>query len=105
MLALALLKRSALPTFNYGKISMSDQNTSNIAGTSMGSSADSGTAVMSTPETLANIFFDPGSTFESLRVKPKFLVAGLLTIILTTATVALFFSKINFADFMREQIE
>jgi hypothetical protein len=84
---------------------MSDQNTSNISGASLGSSADDGTAVMSTTETLGNIFFDPGSTFESLRIKPKFLVAGVLTIIFTTAVLAMFFSKINFAEFMREQIE
>jgi Yip1 domain len=83
---------------------MSDQNTSSIAAASVGNSADSG-AVMSTAETLGNIFFDPGSTFESLRIKPKFLVAGVLTIIFTTAVVAMFFNKINFAEFMREQIE
>jgi Yip1 domain len=83
---------------------MSDQNTSNISAASVGNSADSG-AVMSTTETLGNIFFDPGSTFESLRIKPKFLVALLLTIILTSAAFFMFFSKVNLTQFMREQIE
>lgn len=62
-------------------------------------------ASMSTAETLSNIFFEPGRTFESLRRRPRFLVAALIMIALATAFTILLFQKMDFERFMREQIE
>jgi len=60
---------------------------------------------MSTAETLGNIFFDPGATFESLRKKPRFLVVALITVAMFVGFTALLFQKVNFEEFMRQQIE
>lgn len=63
---------------------------------------------MSEPATLANIFFEPGRTFESLRAKPRFLLAGLIIIVLTMAFQNLLVSKLGeerIKRFTIEQIE
>jgi hypothetical protein len=60
---------------------------------------------MSTPQTLTSIFFEPGSTFDALRARPRFLVASLiLAALMTVFTIALF-QKLGFENFMRQQIE
>ncbi|MDT7688763.1 MAG: hypothetical protein QOJ70_3382 [Acidobacteriota bacterium] len=61
-------------------------------------------ATMSTPATLTGIFFEPGSTFESLRERPRFLVAALIIVVLTLGISLLIFNKIDYSAFMREQI-
>ena len=60
---------------------------------------------MSTPETLANIFFEPGRTFEALRARPRFLVATLLTATMFLLFTFLLFQKINYNDMVRAAIE
>jgi len=60
---------------------------------------------MTTPATLANIFFEPGRTFEALRERPRFLVAGLILVLLTLLVTVLLFQKINFEQAMRNTIE
>lgn len=60
---------------------------------------------MSTGDTLANIFFEPGSVFESLRVRPRFLVAGLIIIIVTMAYGVLFIGRVGYENTMREAID
>ena len=60
---------------------------------------------MSTPETLANIFFDPGATFEALRARPRFLVAALLIVAFTVVVTTLLFQKVKFEDVVRQAIE
>jgi hypothetical protein len=60
---------------------------------------------MSTADTLANIFFEPGSVFEALRVRPRFLVAGLIIIAVTMAYGALFLARAGYEKTMREMIE
>ncbi|MGH9943370.1 MAG: YIP1 family protein [Pyrinomonadaceae bacterium] len=60
---------------------------------------------MSTPETLANIFFEPGRTFEALRARPRFLIATLLMAVVATIFIVVFFTKINYADMVRASIE
>src|SRR5687768_7623213 len=40
---------------------------------------------MSETETLVNIFFEPGRTFEDLRRKPRFVMATVLIALLVTA--------------------
>lgn len=66
---------------------------------------DAGAPTMSTPETLANIFFDPGATFAALRARPRFLVAALLIIAFTILVTALLFQKVKFEDVVRQAIE
>jgi len=61
--------------------------------------------VMSTPETLANIFFDPGATFEALRARPRFLVAALVIIGLTLLGATLLFQRVDFNKVVRQAME
>ncbi|MCA1635634.1 MAG: YIP1 family protein [Acidobacteria bacterium] len=67
--------------------------------------ATSGAATMSTPETLANIFFEPGPTFEALRARPRFLVAALIIVALTVLVTVLLFQKVSFEQVVREAID
>lgn len=60
---------------------------------------------MSTPETLANIFFEPGPTFEALRERPRFLVVALILFALTMTVTVLIFQKVSFEQVVRETIE
>jgi hypothetical protein len=59
---------------------------------------------MSTPATLANIFFDPGETFEALRARPRFLVAGLIFILAFMAYYAAFVQRVGAENIVRAQI-
>jgi hypothetical protein len=60
---------------------------------------------MSTAETLTNIFFEPGRTFEALRARPRFLVAALIILVLTILVTVLVMQKVDFDQFMREQFD
>lgn len=63
---------------------------------------------MSEPTSLANIFFEPGRTFEWLRNKPKFIMAMLIMIVCTMAFQILFSNKIGderMRRFVVEQID
>ncbi len=63
---------------------------------------------MSEVDTLGNIFIDPGKTFEDLRRKPRFVLALLISIMLTMAFVFTFYYKIgdeNVRRFIIEQID
>lgn len=60
---------------------------------------------MSTAQTLSSIFFEPGPTFEALRVRPRFLVAGSIMLALTIGVTILLFQRIDFTEFMRAQVE
>ena len=82
---------------------MSDMNTPQTPSTSYARSDVA--PQMSTPQTLTSIFFEPGSTFDALRARPRFLVASLiLAALMTVFTIALF-QKLGFENFMRQQIE
>jgi hypothetical protein len=59
---------------------------------------------MSTPATLSGIFFEPSRTFEALRERPRFLVAGIIILVLSVLVTFIIFNKIDYAAFMREQI-
>ena len=50
---------------------------------------------MSEPATLANIFFEPGRTFEALRAKPRFVMAALIMIALMMGFQMLFTAKMG----------
>lgn len=60
---------------------------------------------MSEAATLGNIFIEPGNTFEDLRRKPRFLLAGLIIILAVTAFNAIFIQKVGFERLVRERIE
>lgn len=60
---------------------------------------------MSEVGTLGGIFFEPGATFEDLRRKPRFLMAGLIIIILITGFSILFIEKIGFEEISRARLE
>ena len=84
---------------------MSDSTLSPASSPPPANSAPNSEAAMSTPETLANIFFEPGRTFAALRERPRFLVAGLIILVLSTLLTVLVMRKVDFTQFMREQIE
>ncbi len=63
---------------------------------------------MSELATLGNIFIEPGRTFEDLRRKPRFIIALLIMMILTSAFAFTFYYKIgaeNFKRFAAEQLD
>jgi hypothetical protein len=60
---------------------------------------------MSTGETLTGIFFEPGSTFEALRTRPRFLVAGLILLVLTITATLVLYARVDMGQFIRDRIE
>ena len=60
---------------------------------------------MSTPQTFTSIFFEPGRTFEALRSRPRFLIAGLILVVLTCAVTALLFVRKDMTGYVREKME
>ena len=70
--------------------------------------ADSRTSTapsMSTAETLTGIFFEPGSTFEALRARPRFLFAALIITIVVAAFSYLFIQRVGYEEIARAQLE
>lgn len=61
--------------------------------------------VMSTPQTLANIFFEPGRTFEALRARPRFLVAAAIMAGMFVLFTVLLFQRVNYEEMVRSTIE
>ena len=66
--------------------------------------ADDG-SVMSTPETLSGIFFEPGRTFEALRARPRFLVAALIATVAFMAFYWLYMSRVGYENIINAEIE
>jgi hypothetical protein len=60
---------------------------------------------MSTTATLTGIFFEPGRTFAALRARPRFLVAGLILLILTIGVTALVYQRIDMGQYIRDKME
>lgn len=60
---------------------------------------------MSTPATLTGVFFEPGRTFEALRARPRFLVAGLILLLLTIAVTAVVYTRIDMGQYIRDKME
>jgi hypothetical protein len=60
---------------------------------------------MSTAETLTGIFFEPSRTFESLRARPRFLVAGIILLVLSIIVTAVLFMRVDMGQYIRERIE
>ena len=65
----------------------------------------SGEPEMSTAETLVNIFFEPSRTFEALRARPRFLVAGLILLALAILVTLVLYTRVDMGQFIRDRIE
>jgi Yip1 domain len=60
---------------------------------------------MSTAETLTGIFFEPSRTFEALRARPRFLVAGIILLVVAIIVTAVVFMRVDMDQFIRDRIE
>lgn len=60
---------------------------------------------MSTPGTLTGIFFEPGRTFDALRKRPRFLVVGLILLLLTIGVTGVVFKRIDMDQYIRDKME
>lgn len=60
---------------------------------------------MSTGQTLTGIFFEPGRVFESLRERPRFLAATIITAVALLAFTTIFFQRVGFERMVTEAIE
>ncbi len=60
---------------------------------------------MSTGETLTGIFFEPSRTFDSLRTRPRFLVAGIILLALAIIVTAVLYMRVDMGQFIRDRIE
>ncbi|MFN2454071.1 MAG: YIP1 family protein [Pyrinomonadaceae bacterium] len=78
---------------------MSDQS---MPGNQINGSPD---AAMSTPETIAGIYFEPGRTFEALRERPRFLVAAIICIAAFMLFNITYFQRIGFETVIRAETD
>ncbi len=60
---------------------------------------------MSTAETLSGVFFEPSRTFEALRARPRFLVAGLIIFVMTCIVTAVMYMRVDMGQYIRDRIE
>jgi len=61
--------------------------------------------VMSTAQTLTSILFEPGETFQALKARPRFLIAGIITVVVFMAYYTTFVSRVGSEAIARAQIE
>ena len=59
---------------------------------------------MSTPQTLTGIFFEPGSVFESLRQRPRFLVAAILIVIAFFTYYISYIQKVGYENLITAEL-
>lgn len=64
-----------------------------------------GSPEMSTAQTLTSIFFEPGDTFKALHVRPRFLIAGLITVVIFMAYYTTFVWRVGSETIARAQIQ
>lgn len=60
---------------------------------------------MSTARTLTSIFFEPGETFKVLRARPRFLIAGIVMVVIFMAYYSTFVWRVGSEAIARAQIE
>jgi hypothetical protein len=60
---------------------------------------------MSTPQTLTGIFFEPGRVFEALRSRPRFLIAGIILLLLTIGVTVALFQRVDMGEFIRQEMD
>ncbi|MFT3745385.1 MAG: Yip1 family protein [Pyrinomonadaceae bacterium] len=86
---------------------MEDGNFSNETGTPDSKPVEP-TPKMGVVSTLINIFFDPGETFKDLKIKPRFVVAGLIIALLVgiySFGLAMKVGETGMRTFISEQID
>jgi hypothetical protein len=62
-------------------------------------------SAMTTPQTLTNIFFEPGRTFEALRERPRFLVAALITLAVFMTFYLAYIQRVGYENIINAEIE
>jgi len=62
-------------------------------------------AEMSEAATLGSIFFEPGRTFEDLRRKPRFVIAGLIILIVLSIFNFAFIQRLGYERIVRDRME
>lgn len=82
---------------------MSDPNSQDFVPPPPDTGADGPT--MSTAQTLTGIFFEPSRVFESLRQRPRFLAAAIISTIALLAFTTLFFQRVGYDRMITEAIE
>jgi len=60
---------------------------------------------LSTPATLTGIFFEPGRVFTALRDRPRFLIAGLVLLLLTIGVTSVVYQRIDMGQYIRDKME
>jgi hypothetical protein len=60
---------------------------------------------MSTPATLINIFFEPSRVFEALRSRPRFLIAGIIMLLLTIGVTVALYQRVDMGEFISQEME
>jgi len=68
-------------------------------------SETSDAAATTTGQTLTGIFFEPGRVFESLRERPRFLAAAIISIIAFLVFTTLFYQRVGYDRLITEEIE
>src|SRR5229473_2629348 len=63
------------------------------------------TVEMSMAGTLTGIFFEPGEVFDSLRTRPRFLVAGIILLVLTIVVTVVLFLRVDMGALIRDKID
>lgn len=61
--------------------------------------------VLSTTETLTDIFFDPGRVFESFRVKARFLIAALICVVAFSAFNITYIQRVGYENLVNAEME
>lgn len=60
---------------------------------------------LSAMETLTGIFFEPGRVFEALRERPRFLIAGILLIVLNIVITVALYQRVDMGQYIRDKID
>jgi hypothetical protein len=61
--------------------------------------------VISEPASLVSIFYEPSRVFESFRAKPRFFLAMVIVLALSTTWVGVYLNRVGFENFMRANME
>src|SRR5437868_11846287 len=60
---------------------------------------------MSEAASLGNVFIEPGRVFEDMRRKPRFLLAGVITIAIISLFQIAFVEKVGLGEIVKARIE
>ncbi len=84
---------------------MTEENPSEIQTPEPAAKTEDTTPQMSAVAALGHIFIEPGRVFEDMRRKPRFLLAGILSIMLIMLFQVVFIEKIGLETIARARIE